>query len=145
MGQSDRQSQSDCAGNSQHRHKESWQYAAAGAVSRLFNRKGQIIVSRDAAKEDDLMELALEAGADDFVAKPEGYEILTDPANFERVHHRLGEKKIKFEVAAITWLPNLTVPIVGQVASDVQRLLDQLEENDDVKELYHNAEIAGAI
>ncbi|HVR34463.1 MAG TPA: YebC/PmpR family DNA-binding transcriptional regulator, partial [Methylomirabilota bacterium] len=53
--------------------------ATAGAVSRLFRRRGQIIVSRDAAREDELMELALEAGADDFRAEPQGFEILTDP------------------------------------------------------------------
>jgi YebC/PmpR family DNA-binding regulatory protein len=116
--------------------------AAAGAVSRLFNRKGQIIVSRDAANEDLLMELALEAGAEDFVAEPEGYEILTDPANFEKVHRRIEEKKIKFEAAHVTWLPTLTVPIEGQNAAAVQRLIDQLEENGDVKEVYHNAEFA---
>src|SRR5215475_326275 len=53
--------------------------ATAGSVSRLFQRKGQIIVSREAANEDRLMELALDAGAEDFKAEPEGYEILTDP------------------------------------------------------------------
>jgi YebC/PmpR family DNA-binding regulatory protein len=117
--------------------------AASGAVSRLFNRKGQIIVSRDAANEDALMELALEAGAEDFVAEPDGYEILTDPAHLEEVHRRMEEKKIKFEAAHVTWLPTLTAPIASKNAVDVQTMLDQLEENDDVKELYHNAEFAG--
>jgi YebC/PmpR family DNA-binding regulatory protein len=117
--------------------------AASGAVSRLFNRKGQIIVSRDAANEDVLMELALEAGAEDFVAEEEGYEILTDPAHFENVHRRMEEKKIKFEAAHITWLPSLTVPIRGQEAAEVHAMLDEIEENGDVKELYHNAEFAG--
>lgn len=116
---------------------------AAGAVSRLFNRKGQIIVSRDAAKEDDLMELALKAGAEDFLADPHGYEVLTEPANFDKVQRRMEEKKIKLEVAHVTWLPTLTSPIDGQNAADVQDLLDELEENDDVKEVYHNAEFAG--
>ena len=116
--------------------------AASGAVSRLFNRKGQIIVSRDAANEDALMELALDAGAEDFVAEPEGYEILTDPASFEQVHRRMEEKKIKFEVAHVTWLPTLTLPIAGPNAAAVQKMLDEIEENPDVKELYHNAEFA---
>ena len=117
--------------------------AASGAVSRLFNRKGQIIVSREAADEDSLMELALEAGAEDFVAEPEGYEVLIEPVRFEEVHRRMEEKKIKFELAHVTWLPSLTVPIAGRHAAEVQTMLDQLEENDDVKELYHNAEFAG--
>ncbi|HEY6228670.1 MAG TPA: YebC/PmpR family DNA-binding transcriptional regulator [Verrucomicrobiae bacterium] len=116
--------------------------AATGAVSRLFNRKGQIIVSRDAANEDALMELALDAGAEDFVAEPEGYEILTDPASFEQVHRRMEQNKIKFEVAHVTWLPTLTLPIAGQSAAAVQKMLDEIEENADVKELYHNAEFA---
>jgi YebC/PmpR family DNA-binding regulatory protein len=116
--------------------------AAAGAVSRLFNRKGQIIVARDSAKEDELMELALEAGAEDFAADPEGYEILTEPGNFEKVQRQIEAKKIKFEVAQVTWLPTLTVPIEGQNAAEVQEMLDQLEENGDVKEVYHNAEFA---
>ena len=60
--------------------------ATTGAVSRLFQRKGQIIITRDAADEDTLMELALEAGAEDFVADANGYEILTTPAQFETVH-----------------------------------------------------------
>src|SRR5579871_913948 len=60
--------------------------ATAGSVSRLFHRKGQMIISREAANEDELMELALEAGAEDFKADPDGYEILTDPAHFETVH-----------------------------------------------------------
>src|SRR6476620_6521261 len=60
--------------------------ATAGSVSRLFQRKGQLIVPRDAANEDQLMELALDAGAADFKAEAQGYEILTDPANFEAVN-----------------------------------------------------------
>src|SRR6476659_986897 len=60
--------------------------ATAGAVSRLFQRKGQIIVARDAAGEDQVMEIALEAGAEDFKAETQGYEILTEPGQFEAVH-----------------------------------------------------------
>src|SRR5207344_610462 len=69
--------------------------ATQGSVSRLFQRKGQIIVGRDAAGEDQLMELALEAGAEDFKAEPEGYEILTEPGRFEAVHKQIEAKGIK--------------------------------------------------
>src|SRR5439155_3373081 len=62
--------------------------ATPGSVSRLFARKGLIIVSRAAAHEDRLMELALEAGAEDFLAEPEGFEIITEPANFAAVHRQ---------------------------------------------------------
>lgn len=113
--------------------------ATAGAVARLFQRKGQIIVARDAAEEDALMELALEAGAEDFRAEPEGYEILTDPAHFESVHRQVEAKGIRCEAAEVSWLPNLTVPVTPAEAPAVQRLIDALEEHDDVKEVHHNA------
>src|SRR5580765_8953917 len=63
--------------------------AAQGAVSRLFHRKGQIIVPREAANEDQLMEIVIEAGAEDFKSDPEGYEIVTAPGQFEAVHKQI--------------------------------------------------------
>lgn len=116
--------------------------AAQGAVSRLFHRKGQIIVPRDGANEDDLMEVALEAGAEDFKAEPEGYEILTDPAHFEPVHKQVEAKGIKPAVAEVTALPAMTVPLSGEQAAAVNRLIDALEDHDDVKEVYSNADFA---
>src|SRR6266850_7705917 len=83
--------------------------ATAGSVSRLFQRKGQLIVPRDAANEDQLMELALDAGAEDFKADAQGYEILTDPAHFEVVHKKIETNGIKCAVAEVTSLPALTV------------------------------------
>ncbi len=115
--------------------------AAAGAVSRLFHRKGQIIIPRDAANEDQLMELALEVGAEDFKAETEGFEILTDPAHFEAVHRQLEARGIKCASAEVTSLPELTVPLndPGAVAA-VTKLIDLLEDHDDVKEVHSNAE-----
>ncbi len=114
--------------------------ATAGSVSRLFHRKGQIIVAREAANEDQLMELALEAGAEDFKAEPEGYEIITDPAHFEAVHKLIEGKSIKCDVAQVTELAELTVPLVEPAATAVARLIEALEDHDDVKEVYANAE-----
>ena len=114
--------------------------ATAGSVSRLFHRKGQIIVAREAADEDQLMELALEAGAEDFKAEPEGYEIITDPAHFEAVHKLIEGKRIKCDVAQVTELADLTVPLVEPAATAVARLIEALEDHDDVKEVYANAE-----
>lgn len=114
--------------------------ASQGSVSRLFHRKGQIIVPREAANEDQLMEVALEAGAEDFKAEPEGYEILTDPAHFEPVHKQVEAKGIKPAVAEVTALPTVTVPLENdQVAAAVNKLIDALEDHDDVKEVYSNA------
>lgn len=115
--------------------------ATAGAVTRLFHRKGQMIIPREAANEDQLMEVALEAGAEDFKAEPEGYEILTDPGHFEAVHKQIEARGIKSAVAEITSLPTLTVPVHEiSSAAAVTRLIDALEDHDDVKEVYSNAE-----
>ena len=116
--------------------------ATQGAVTRLFRRKGQIIVARDAAEEDALMEVALEAGAEDFKAEPQGYEIITDPAHFEAVHKQIEAKGIKPDLAVVTELPTLTVPVPDEQAAAVNRLIEALEDHDDVKEVYSNAEQA---
>ena len=115
--------------------------ATPGSVSRLFHRKGQIIVSREAANEDELMELALESGAEDFKAEPQGFEILTEPSNFEAVHRQIEARNIKYEAAEITSLPAVTVPLSGEPAiAAVNRLIEALEEHDDVKEVHANVE-----
>src|SRR5882672_6764747 len=99
--------------------------ATAGSVSRLFQRKGQLIVPRDAANEDQLMELALEAGAEDFKADAQGYEIVTDPANFEAVHKQIEAKGIKAAVAEVTSIPTATVPVSNPAAVNaVNKLID---------------------
>ena len=121
--------------------KNNGSIATAGSVSRLFHRKGQLIVSREAAGEDQLMELALEAGAEDFKAEPQGYEILTEPGNFEAVHKQIEAKGIKCEAAEITSLPAMTVPLADAAAiTAVNKLIEALEEHDDVKEVHSNAE-----
>jgi len=115
--------------------------ATQGAVTRLFRRKGQVIVPRAAADEDALMEVALEAGAEDFKAEPQGYEIITDPAHFEAVHKQIEAKAIKADLAVVTELPTVTVPLPDeQAAAAVNKLVEALEDHDDVKEVYSNAE-----
>ena len=114
--------------------------ATAGAVSRLFQRKGQMIVPREAANEDQLMEVVLEAGAEDFRVEAEGYEILTEPGRFETVHRAVEAKGIKCAVAEVTYLPTITVPLGAEAARPVHRLIEALEDHDDVKEVYANVE-----
>ena len=116
--------------------------ATQGSVTRLFHRKGQLIVPREAANEDQLMEVALDAGAEDFKAEPQGYEIITDPAHFEAVHKQIEAKGIKCAVAEVTELPMTTVPLAPASAGAVNKLIEALEEHDDVKEVYSNAEFA---
>jgi YebC/PmpR family DNA-binding regulatory protein len=115
--------------------------ATAGAVARLFQRRGQFIIDRDAAPEDQVMEVALEAGAEDFRAEDEGYEILTEPAQFDGVHQALDARQIRCAAASVTWIPKLTVPVPPAQAAAIQDLLDALEEHDDVKEVHSNADL----
>ena len=116
--------------------------ATPGSVRRLFQRKGQIIIAREAASEDQLMELALEAGAEDFKSEEQGYEIITEPASFEAVHRALEAKGVKCDAAEVTELPVSTALLAGpgDVAA-VTKLIDALEEHDDVKEVYSNSEL----
>jgi YebC/PmpR family DNA-binding regulatory protein len=115
--------------------------ATPGSVSRLFHRKGQLVVPRNGANEDQVMEIALEAGAEDFKADEHGFEILTEPSRFEAVHKALEQKGFKCEVAEVSSVPTLTVPLVEAGAvSAVTKMIEALEDHDDVKELYSNAE-----
>jgi YebC/PmpR family DNA-binding regulatory protein len=115
--------------------------ATAGSVSRLFHRKGQIIVPREGTDEDQLMEAALEAGAEDFRTDEQGFEILTEPAQFETVNKAVEAKGVKPAVAEVAWIPTLTVPLSDPKAvADVTKLIDLLEEHDDVKEVHSNEE-----
>jgi len=117
--------------------------ATPGSVSRLFQRKGQLVVPREGASEDQVMEIALEAGAEDFKADDDGFEVLTDPAHFEPVHKALEQKGLKCEVAEVTSLPTVTVPLSdASAAMAVNKLIEALEDHDDVKEVYSNAEFA---
>lgn len=114
--------------------------ATQGSVTRLFQRKGQIILPKEGVNEDSLMEVALEAGAEDFKSGPDGFEIITDPARFEAVHKQIETKGFKVEAASVTELPTVTVPLSGDAAAAVGRLLEALEDHDDVKEVYANGE-----
>jgi YebC/PmpR family DNA-binding regulatory protein len=125
--------------------KNNGSIATPGSVSRLFHRKGQIIVSRESAAEDKLMEVALEAGAEDFKTEVEGFEILTEPANFETVHKKIEIAGIKCDAAEITSLPGITVPLSGEAAvAAANKLIEELEDHDDVKEVFSNAEFPDA-
>jgi YebC/PmpR family DNA-binding regulatory protein len=117
--------------------------AVAGAVKHLFHRKGQILVAKDRVSEDDLMSLALDAGAEDMISHPDSYEILTDAHQFEAVHKALEAKNIKPQSAEITFLPLAPVPVTDEkTARAVLALIDALEDNDDVQNVYSNYDIS---
>ena len=114
---------------------------ASGSVAWMFDKKGQIVVERTALMdEDEVMMQALDAGAEDFVAQEDVFEIYTSPAEFSKVREALesaGYTFLKAEVAMIPQNPvNITDP---EVVEKVNKFLDNLDDNDDVQEVFHNA------
>ena len=111
-----------------------------GCVSFMFDKKGQIIIERsDDIDEDELMMLALDAGAEDFNVEEEGYEVLTDPEDFSAVREALEKAGIKMASAEIAMIPQTTTTLTDE--QDIKKmriLLDLLEDDDDVQEVYHN-------
>ncbi|MCF8721179.1 YebC/PmpR family DNA-binding transcriptional regulator [Nitrospina gracilis] len=112
-----------------------------GCVSWIFEKKGLILVKSDAMDEDAMMELALEAGADDMQNTGDQYEITTSMENFETVHQSLKDKEVPIEFAEITAIPQNTVPVDEQNGRAVLKLMDLLEDHDDVQKAYSNFDI----
>ncbi|CCQ90974.1 conserved hypothetical protein UPF0082, DUF28 [Nitrospina gracilis 3/211] len=112
-----------------------------GCVNWIFEKKGLILVKSDAMDEDAMMELALEAGADDMQNTGEQYEITTSMENFETVHQALKDKNVPTEFAEITAIPQNTVPVDEQNGRAVLKLMDLLDDHDDVQKAYSNFDI----
>ncbi len=110
----------------------------AGSVSYLFKLRGLILVDKSAMAEDALMELALDAGADDVVVEGETYEVLTPPSAFEAVKDALAKRNVAIHSAEITKLASLQVPVTAKEAESVLRLVDALEDSDDVQKVHAN-------
>ena len=112
-----------------------------GCVSYMFDEKGQIIIAKEECDmdADDLMMLALDAGADDFDEEDEDYEILTAPDAFSQVRETLEKENIPMANAEVTMLPQTYVELSDEKdLTNIQRILDLLDEDDDVQEVYHN-------
>ena len=112
----------------------------SGCVGWMFDKKGLIVIERTAKMdEDEVMMQALEAGAADFVAQDDAFEIYTDPAEFSRVREALEALKYEFISAGVQMIPQNTVSVTdAEAAEKVSRFLEMLDENDDVQEVYHN-------
>ena len=110
----------------------------AGSVAYLFKPRGVIIVEKTAIGEDALMEIVLEAGADDVVSEGDSYEILTPPAQLEPVKEALAAKNVPTHSAELTKLASLLVPVTEKQAESLLRLVDALEDHDDVQKVYAN-------
>ena len=112
-----------------------------GCVSYMFDEKGQIIIDKEECDmdADDLMMIALDAGAEDFSEEEDSYEIITSPADFTAVREALEKEKISFASAEVTMIPQNYVELTSEEdIKKMNRILDLLDEDDDVQDVYHN-------
>jgi len=114
----------------------------AGCVSWMFDKKGAILVDKKTVTEEKLMELALEAGAEDVVEEENEFQVVTDPENFEAVREALAASGIAFLEAAVSMVPKNTVDVADpKTAGRLMKLMDNLEDYDDVQNVYANFDI----
>ena len=121
--------------------KKNGNMAGQGSVAWLFEKKGLIVVGADKATEDQLMEVALNAGAEDLFSAGEKFEIITGPAEFEAVKKALEQAKLPYESASIGMIPKNLVTVSVANARQVLALIEALEEHDDVQNVYANCDI----
>ena len=113
----------------------------SGSVAFLFERKG-LISFPTSVDFEKLFEAALEAGAEDVKDEGDAYEVITDPADFMEVRDTLGAAGLQFETAEVTMLPQTQVQLAGKQAESMLKLMDKLEDNDDVQNVFANFDIA---
>jgi len=119
--------------------------ATSGAVAFQFVKQGVITIKADAVDEDRLLEIGLEAGAEDVKNEGEVFQVLTAPAMFHKVKDAIAAANIPVEASEITHLPQNTVAVEGEVAQKILKLIDALEDNEDVQSVSHNAEIPESV
>lgn len=118
---------------------------AAGCVAWMFDQKGYVAVESSAIDEDTLMELAIDAGAEDVREDGPNFEIITDTGDFEAVKEAIDKHSIPYIVAEITMLPQSSLRIEGKEAEQMIRLMETFEECEDVQKVYTNADIPDEI
>lgn len=115
--------------------------AGSGSVNWLFEKKGFFVINKSEVSEDKLMSVILDAGAEDLSLESDTYEVKGKPHDYEKIKKALEDNKIKTESAEITMIPKTTVKVTGDQAKQVLRLVEQLEDNDDVQNVYANFDI----
>jgi YebC/PmpR family DNA-binding regulatory protein len=113
----------------------------AGSVAWMFHKKGSIVVPKPAAKEDDLMNIVLEAGADDLRDDGESWEVITEPTSYEPALEAIKKAKIPITTSEIAMLPQNYIKLEGQQATSMIKLLEALEDQDDVQQVYSNFDV----
>ncbi len=112
----------------------------SGSVSFLFERKGVLVVEKNDFDPDELVMTAIDLGAEDVEQDGEGVEIITAVENFSNIRDTLSEKGYSFAVAELNYIPSTTVKLNEEDALKMEKLIDMLEDNDDVQGVYHNWE-----
>jgi transcriptional/translational regulatory protein YebC/TACO1 len=107
----------------------------------MFLKQGLIVLEKKDVNEDRLMEIALDAGADDVNDEGDTFEVVTDPKSFEDVKNALDKNGIKYSLAEVTMVPQNTVQIAGKDAEQTLRLVEMLEDSEDVQKVYANFDI----
>ena len=115
---------------------------AAGCVAWMFTKKGLIVFEKAAATEDQLMDIALEAGADDVKDAESVWEVTTSPDTYEAVKEAFDKKGLKYSLAEISMVPQTTITLSGKEAEQMVHLVEALEEHDDVQNVYSNYDIS---
>ena len=115
--------------------------AEGGSVAWMFEKKGLCHVKKDTVAEDRLMEIILDAGAEDMNTESDFYEIITNPQTFEQVKAAILKEGITSELAEITMIPKSTVPVTGKKVEQMLHLMEALEDHDDVQHVYTNFDI----
>ncbi len=112
-----------------------------GCVAWMFDKKGLIAVAKDAVDEDTLMEVALDAGAEDIKDEGDVFEVITEPGDFETVQAAIDQAGIAYQMAEITMLPQTMTAVSGKEAEQMIRFMEALDDCDDVQNFYTNADI----
>ncbi len=114
----------------------------AGSVGWMFDKKGYIVVGKDAKPEDELFEIVTEAGAEDLRADEDNFEIITAPDNFDAVHEAVKKAGIEPEVAEVELVPQNYIKLEGAEAKQMLKLMEALEDHDDVQKVSANFDIS---
>lgn len=116
-----------------------------GSVAWMFTSKGVILVGKAAAEEDRLLEIALDAGADDLTSGDSSYQITAAPGQLDPIKAALQANGIPYESAELEMIPQSTVPVAGRQAEQVLRVMEELEEHDDVQRVHANFDIPDSV
>lgn len=119
--------------------------AGSGSVNWIFEKKGFFVINKSTIDEDKLMSIILDAGAEDLSQEGDTYEVKTRPHDYEKIKRVLGSNNVKVESSEITMIPKSTIKITGEQAKQVLRLVEQLEDNDDIQNVYCNFDIPDSI